>query len=126
MIINTATFANNFVIGGNGGNGGQTDGGLNCGMHGAGGLAYGGAITNNNGATVNIKHGTINLNNAQAGDTGVNQGGANKPPRLVAEGTGGGIRLGSGNVTLENTIIAGNTAANGRATPPALQLPDPT
>ena len=64
--------------------------------HGAGGLAYGGAIANTNAATVNIKHGTISLNNAQAGNTGVNQGGANKPPRLVAEGTGGGIRVGPG------------------------------
>src|SRR6185436_6000657 len=113
MIINTATFANNFATGGNGGDGGQTDGGLGCGMHGAGGLAYGGAITNNNAATLNIKHGTISSNDAQAGNTGVNQGGANKPPRPVAEGAGGGIRVGSGSVTLENTIIAGNTAANG-------------
>ena len=125
MIINTATFANNFAIGGNGGDGGQTNGGLNCGMHGAGGLAYGGAITNNNGATVNIKHGTISLNNAQAGDTGVNQGGANKPPRLVAEGTGGGIRVGSGSVTLENTIIAGNTAANGAGDTTGAPTPGP-
>ena len=125
MIINTSTFANNFAIGGNGGNGGQTDGGLNCGMHGAGGLAYGGAITNNNAATVNIKHGTISLNNAQAGDTGVNQGGANKPPRLVAEGTGGGIRVGPGSVTLENTIIAGNTAANGAGDTTGAPTPGP-
>jgi len=113
LIINTATFANNSAAGGNGGNGGQTDGGLNCGMHGAGGVAYGGALTNNNGATINLKHGTLSLNNAQAGNSGVNQGGANKPPRLVAEGTGGGIRVGPGSVTLENTIVAGNTAANG-------------
>ena len=112
LIINTATFANNFATGGNGGNGGQTNGGLNCGMQGAGGLAYGGAITNN-AATVNIKHATISLNNAKAGNTGVNQGGANKPPRPAAEGTGGGIRVGPANVTLENTIVAGNTAANG-------------
>jgi hypothetical protein len=112
LIINTATFANNAAIGGNGGNGGQTDGGLNCGMHGAGGLAYGGALTNNTGATINLKHGTLSLNNAQAGNTGVNQGGANKPPRDAAEGTGGGIRVGP-TVTLENTIVAGNSAANG-------------
>lgn len=111
LIVNTATFASNFATGGDGGDGGQTNGG--CGMHGAGGLAYGGAITNNNAATVAIKHATISLNNAQAGDTGINQGGANKPPRLAAEGTGGGIRVGPGSVTLENTIIAGNTAANG-------------
>jgi len=113
LIVNTATFANNSVSGGNGGNGGQTDGGLNCGMHGAGGLAHGGALTNNNTATINLKHGTLNGNNAQAGNTGVNQGGANKPPRDAAEGTGGGIRVGPAAVTLENTIIAGNTAANG-------------
>ncbi len=113
MIINTATFANNFAVGGNGGDGGQTNGGLNCGMHGAGGLAYGGAITNNNTATLNVKHGTISVNNAKAGNTGVSQGGANKPPRPAAEGTGGGIRVGPASVTLENTIIAGNTAANG-------------
>jgi hypothetical protein len=100
-------------VGGNGGNGGQTDGGLNCGNHGAGGLAHGGALTNNNAATINLKHGTLSLNNAQAGNTGVNQGGANKPPRDAAEGTGGGIRVGPGGVTLENTIVAGNTAANG-------------
>lgn len=112
MIVDTSTFANNSAVGGDGGDGGQTDGGLNCGMHGAGGLAYGGAITNN-AATLNIKHATISLNNAQAGNTGVNQGGANKPPRLVAEGTGGGIRVGPGSVTIENTIIAGNTAGNG-------------
>jgi hypothetical protein len=125
MIINTSTFANNFAIGGNGGNGGQTDGLLNCGMHGAGGLAFGGAIANNNAATVNIKHGTISLNNAQAGDTGINQGGANKPPRLVAEGTGGGIRVGPGSVTLENTIIAANTAANGAGDTTGAPTPGP-
>lgn len=113
MVINTATFASNSANGGDGGDGGQTNGGLNCGMHGAGGLAHGGAITNTNAATLNIKHATISLNNAQAGNTGVNQGGANKPARLVAEGSGGGIRVGPGGVTLENTIIAGNTAANG-------------
>ena len=113
LIVNTATFANNSASGGNGGNGGQTDGGLNCGMHGAGGLAHGGALTNNNTATINLKHGTLNGNNAQAGNTGVNQGGANKPPRDAAEGAGGGIRVGPAAVTLENTIIAGNTAANG-------------
>ena len=124
MTINTATFANNFANGGDGGDGGQTDGGLNCGMHGAGGLAYGGAITNN-AATVNIKHGTISLNNAQAGNTGVNQGGANKPPRLSAEGTGGGIRVGPGGVTLENTIIAGNTAANGAGDNTGAPTPGP-
>ena len=113
LIVNTATFANNSAVGGNGGNGGQTDGGLNCGMHGAGGLAHGGALTNNNAATINLKHGTLSGNSAQAGNTGVNQGGANKPPRDAAEGTGGGIRVGPASVTVENTIIAGNTAANG-------------
>ena len=111
LTVNTATFANNSANGGNGGDGGQTNGA--CGMHGMGGLAYGGAVTNNNAATMNIKHGTLSLNSAQAGNTGVNQSTANKPPRLVAEGTGGGIRVGPGSVTLENTIIAGNTAANG-------------
>jgi hypothetical protein len=125
LIINTATFANNFATGGNGGDGGQTNGGLNCGNHGAGGLAYGGAITNNNAATLNIKHGTISLNNAQAGNTGVNQGGANKPPRLVAEGTGGGIRVGPASVTLENTIIAVNTAANGAGDTTGAPIPGP-
>ncbi|HMG33209.1 MAG TPA: choice-of-anchor Q domain-containing protein [Blastocatellia bacterium] len=125
MIINTATFANNFAIGGNGGNGGQTDGGLGCGMHGAGGLAHGGAITNNNAATLNIKHGTISANNAQAGNTGVNQGGASKPARLVAEGAGGGIRVGPAAVTLENTIIAGNTAANGLGDTTGAPTPGP-
>jgi hypothetical protein len=124
MTINTATFASNFAIGGHGGDGGQTDGGLNCGNHGAGGLALGGAITNN-AATVNIKHGTISLNNAQAGNTGVNQGGANKPPRLAAEGAGGGIRVGSASVTLENTIIAGNTAANGAGDTTGAPTPGP-
>ena len=113
LVINTATFANNTAAGGHGGDGGQTNSGLNCGMHGAGGLAHGGAIANNNSATVNIKHATISLNSATAGNTGVNQGGANKPPRPVAEGTGGGIRVGPASVTLQNTIIAGNTAANG-------------
>ncbi len=113
LIINTATFANNSALGGNGGNGGQTDGGLNCGNHGAGGLAHGGAVTNNNAATINLKHGTLSLNNATAGNTGVNQGGANKPPRDAAEGTGGALRVGPASVTLENTILAGNTAANG-------------
>jgi len=111
LIINTATLANNSALGGNGGDGGQTNG--NCGMHGAGGLAHGGAIANNNAATINLKHGTLSLNNAQAGNTGVNQGGANKPPRDAAEGTGGGIRVGPASVTLENTIVAANTAANG-------------
>jgi hypothetical protein len=125
LVINTATFANNFAVGGHGGDGGQTNGGLNCGMHGAGGLAHGGAIANNNAATVNIKHGTISLNNAQAGNTGVNQGGANKPPRPVAEGTGGGIRVGPASVTLQNTIIAGNTAANGLGDTTGAPTPGP-
>jgi hypothetical protein len=125
MTVNTATFANNAAVGGNGGDGGQTDGGLNCGMHGAGGLAFGGAITNSNTATVNLKRGTLSLNNAQAGNTGVNQGGANKPPRLAAEGTGGGIRVGPGSVTLENTIIAGNTAANGAGDTTGAPIPGP-
>jgi hypothetical protein len=124
LIINTATFASNAAIGGHGGDGGQTDGGLNCGNHGAGGLAHGGAIANNT-ATLNIKHGTISLNNAQAGNTGVNQAGANKPPRLVAEGTGGGIRVGPASVTLENTIIAGNTAANGLGDTTGAPTPGP-
>ena len=114
LIINTATFANNSASGGDGGDGGPTNV-ASCAQssHGAGGLAHGGAITNTNAATVNIKHGTISGNNAQAGNTGVNQAGASRPPRLVAEGTGGGIRVGPGTVTLENTIISGNTAANG-------------
>ena len=121
----SSTFANNSVAGGNGGDGGQTNGGLNCGNHGAGGLALGGAITNNNTATLNIKHATISLNSAQAGNTGVNQGGANKPPRLVAEGAGGGIRVGPAAVTLENTIIAGNTAANGTGDTTGAPTPGP-
>lgn len=124
MIINTATFANNSAIGGDGGNGGQTDGGLNCGAHGKGGLAFGGAIANN-AATINLKHGTLSLNNAQAGNTGVNQGGANKPPQLVAEGAGGGIRVGPASVTLENTVIAGNTAANGAGDTTGAPIPGP-
>jgi hypothetical protein len=125
LIVNTATFASNSAIGGDGGDGGQTNGGLNCGMHGAGGLAHGGAIANNNAATVNVKHGTLSLNNAEAGDTGVNQGGANKPARLVAEGTGGGIRVGPGAVTLENTIIADNDASNGAGDVTGAPTPGP-
>ena len=127
LIINTATFANNSAIGGNGGDGGKTNGGGACAQtqHGAGGLAHGGAITNNNAATLNIKHATISLNNAQAGNTGVNQGGASLPARLVAEGTGGGIRVGPGSVTLENTIIAGNTAANGLGDATGAPTPGP-
>jgi len=127
LIIDTATFANNFANGGNGGDGGETNGGGCAGssQHGAGGLAYGGAITNNNAATVNIKHGTISGNNAQAGNSGVNQGGANAPARLVAEGTGGGIRVGPASVTLEDTIIAGNTAANGLGDTTGAPTPGP-
>lgn len=124
LVINTATFADNLAKGGDGGDGGQTDGGLNCGNHGAGGLAYGGAVTNN-AAVVNIKHGTISGNDAQAGNTGVNQGGANKPARLVAEGAGGGIRVGPAVVTLENTIVAGNTAANGLGDATGAPTPGP-
>lgn len=111
--VSTSTFASNSALGGNGGNGGQTNGGLNCGMHGAGGLAHGGAMTNSNVATLSIDHSTISLDDAKAGNTGVNQGGANKPPRLVAEGTGGGIRVGPGSVAIARTIIAVNTASNG-------------
>ena len=125
LTINTATFANNSATGGNGGNGGQTDGGLNCGMHGAGGIAHGGAIANHLPAVINLKHGTISLNNAQAGNTGVNQGGANKPPRDAAEGTGGGIRIGQANVIVENTIISGNTAVNGAGGNPGGFTPGP-
>ncbi|HSB29671.1 MAG TPA: choice-of-anchor Q domain-containing protein [Pyrinomonadaceae bacterium] len=123
LVINTATFANNSVTGGNGGDGGQTNGA--CGSHGQGGFAFGGAVTNNNAATINLKHGTLSLNNAQAGNTGVNQGGANKPARLVAEGTGGGIRVGPAAITLENTIIAANTAANGAGDTTGAPTPGP-
>jgi hypothetical protein len=126
LVVDTATFANNSAHGGNGGDGGKTNGGSCAGtQHGAGGLAHGGAITNNNAATVNIKHATISLNNAQAGNSGVNQSGAVSPPRLVAEGTGGGIRVGAGGVTLENTIIAGNTAANGTGDTTGAPTPGP-
>jgi hypothetical protein len=126
MVINTATLANNSATGGNGGDGGPTNVGTCAGsQHGAGGLAHGGAVTNNNAATLNIKHGTISGNNAQAGNSGVNQAGANRPPRLVAEGTGGGIRVGSGTVTLENTIIAGNAAANGTGDTTGAPTPGP-
>ena len=127
LIINTATFANNSAQGGNGGDGGKTNGGGACAQtqHGAGGLAFGGAITNNNAATLNIKHATISGNNAQAGNSGVNQGGASLPARDAAEGTGGGIRVGPGAVTLENTIIAGNTAANGVGANPGAFTPGP-
>jgi HYR domain-containing protein len=123
LIVDTATFASNSAHGGNGGNGGQTNGG--CGFHGNGGLAHGGAITNNNTATLNIKHSTISSNDAHGGNTGVNQGGASKPPRLVAEGTGGGIRVGPGTVTIENTIISGNTAANGLGDTTGAPTPGP-
>jgi hypothetical protein len=113
LIIDTSTFANNSAIGGNGGDGGQTDGGLNCGANGAGGLAYGGAITNGGAATLNIKHSTISGNSAQAGNSGVAQSGSTKPLRPVAQGTGGGVRVGSAGTTFEDTIIADNSAANG-------------
>ena len=127
LIVNTATFAGNSAKGGHGGDGGKTNGGSPCAQtsHGAGGLAHGGAITNNNAATLNIKHATISLNEARAGNTGVNQAGANLPPRPRAEGTGGGIRVGAASVTLENTIIAGNTAANGLGDPAGAPTPGP-
>lgn len=126
LVINTATLANNSADGGDGGDGGKTNGGSCAGtQHGAGGLAHGGAVTNNNAATLNIKHATISLNSAQAGNSGVNQAGAVSPPRLVAEGTGGGIRVGPGGVTLENTIIAGNTAANGTGDANGAPTPGP-
>jgi hypothetical protein len=124
LVADTDTFNNDSAIGGKGGDGGQTDGGLNCGAHGAGGLAYGGAIANNT-ATVQIKHATISGNNAQAGNSGVNQGGANKPARPAAEGAGGGVRIGAGGVTVENTIIAGNTAANGAGDTTSAPTPGP-
>ncbi|MGH9759910.1 MAG: choice-of-anchor Q domain-containing protein, partial [Blastocatellia bacterium] len=122
LIVNTATFASNSSIGGNGGNGGQTDGGQ--GAHGAGGTGFGAAIANNAG-TVSIQHTTISLNNAQGGNSGVNMGGANKPARLVAAGTGGGVRVGPATVTVENTIIAGNTAANGAGDTTGAPTPSP-
>lgn len=126
LIINTATFANNSANGGNGGDGGPTNVGTCAGsQHGAGGLAHGGAITNNNAATLNIEHATISGNTAQAGNSGVNQAGANQPPRLVAEGTGGGIRVGPAGVTLENSVIAGNTAANGTGNNSGAPTPGP-
>lgn len=125
MLISSSTFASNSAVGGNGGNGGQTNGGLNCGNHGAGGLAHGGAIANNSSATLSIDHSTISLNDAKAGNTGVNQGGANKPPRPVGEGAGGGIRVGPANVTLARTIIAGNTAANGSGDATGAPTPGP-
>lgn len=67
----------------------------------------------------------MSQNFAQAGNTGVNQGGANKPPRLAAEGTGGGIRVGPGSVTLQNTIIADNTATNGAGDTTGAPIPGP-
>src|SRR5882724_4753713 len=126
LLIDTATFASNSAKGGNGGNGGPTNV-ATCAQsqHGDGGLAYGGAITNNNAATLNIKHSTISGNSAQAGNSGFNQGGATLPPRNAAEGTGGGIRVGPGSVTLENTIIANNTAANGLGANPGAFTPGP-
>jgi hypothetical protein len=122
LVVNTATFANNSAAGGNGGNGGQTDGGQ--GAHGAGGVAFGGAVANNAG-TLSIEHATISLNNTQGGNSGVNMGGANKPPQLVASGTGGGVKVGPASVTLENTIIAGNTAANGAGDTTGAPTPSP-
>jgi len=126
LIVDTATFSSNSAHGGNGGDGGPTTV-PTCAQsqHGPGGLAYGGAITNNNTATLNIKHSTISGNNAQAGNSGVNQAGATLPPQPVAEGTGGGIRVGPGTVTLENTIIAGNTAANGTGDASSAPTPGP-
>ena len=124
-IIDTSTFASNTAQGGNGGNGGKNNGGT-CGLatHGAGGVAYGGAITNNT-ATLNIKHATISLNNAQAGNTGVDTPGVSLPPRNAAEGTGGGIRVSFGAATIENTIVANNTAANGAGANPSAFTPAP-
>jgi hypothetical protein len=116
LIVDTSTFANNSTTGGNGGDGGEINpgvGGHDCGQHGAGGLAHGGAVAANNAATLNIKHATISLNSAQAGNSGVNESNEDKPLRPVAQGTGGGVRVGSGGATFENTIVAGNTAANG-------------
>jgi hypothetical protein len=127
LIVDTSTFANNNAAGGNGGDGGEIipgEGGHDCGQHGRGGTAFGGAITNNTG-TVNIHHSTISLNNAQAGNSGVNEGAADKPARLVAEGTGGGIRVGAGSVTLDNTIVAGNTAASGTGDTTGAPTPGP-
>ena len=43
----------------------------------------------------------------------------------MAEGAGGGIRVGPAGVTLENTIIAGNTAANGTGDAAAAPTPGP-
>ena len=43
----------------------------------------------------------------------------------MAEGTGGGIRVGPASVTLENTIIAGNTAANGTGDTTGAPTPGP-
>jgi hypothetical protein len=124
-IIDTSTFASNTAQGGNGGNGGKNNGGT-CGLatHGAGGVAYGGAISNNT-ATLNVRHATISLNNAQAGNTGVDTPGVSLPPRNAAEGTGGGIRVAFGAATIENTIIAGNTAANGAGANPGAFTPAP-
>jgi hypothetical protein len=126
LILDTSTLANNSAHGGNGGDGGPTNV-HTCAQsqHGPGGLAHGGAITNNNGATLNIKHSTISGNSAQAGNSGVNQAGATLPPQPVAEGTGGGIRVGPGSVTLENTIIANNTAANGLGDATGAPTPGP-
>ncbi|HYX31147.1 MAG TPA: choice-of-anchor Q domain-containing protein, partial [Pyrinomonadaceae bacterium] len=124
-IIDTSTFASNTAQGGTGGNGGKNNGG-SCGLakHGAGGPAYGGALVNNT-ATLNVKHATISLNNAQAGNSGVNTSGVSLSPQNAAEGTGGGIRVAFGAATVENTIIAGNTAANGVGANPGAFTPAP-
>ena len=130
VTVDTDTFANNSAVGGNGGNGGQTDraGGFDFGSHGQGGKAFGGAI-DNNASAVHVKHCTISLNTAQGGNSGVNTPGSpgtDKPPRLVAAGTGGGIRVGSPpGFDLENTIIGGNTAANGTGDTTGAPTPGP-
>jgi len=83
-VVDTSTFANNVAQGGNGGNGGKNNGG-SCGLarHGAGGAAYGGALMNNT-ATLNVKHATISLNNAQAGNSGVDTAGVSLPAQNAA------------------------------------------
>jgi hypothetical protein len=114
------TSGGNGVAGGFGGGGGgsgdfATNGGAGGFGGGGGGAGLGGAIFNDQGATLNVFNSTISGNSAVGGAGGTATLG--RPAGSSGSGHGGGIFNRNGTVTVLNSTIAGNTAQDSAATP---------
>ncbi len=113
VVLNNDTFEFNSANGGNGFNGESTDGNA-----GGGGQGTGGALCVA-GATVTMSNNTLALNNA-VGGAGGNGAGVFKPTTFTyglggsgGAGSGGGLYVAAGTVTLCNDTITGNSAQGG-------------